>query len=119
MPECIDFCAHILRQLERYCRLVSRSGVIRVNVGAEIKKCEPQQAAMEAMIAQQKLPSQWQKGRGFIVRFFLSEVRPETQLQRGPLFSLRFWTLSFSRLTVYACFCASIVRCAAVCRSTI
>ena len=74
VPQCIDFAAHILRILEAQYQLVSRSGVIRVDLAAEFKHCAPGQSE-EDLVKLQKLPHQWQTtGAGFIVRFFFDEV---------------------------------------------
>lgn len=84
-PQCIDFCCHILSLLESHCQLVSRSPLIRLDVGAEFKACSRMSsvdgaavvaAAESSLIAIQQRPEQWQRsGAGFIVRFFLKKVR--------------------------------------------
>ena len=79
-PLLIDYSAHILRLCEAHCKLVSKSGVLRVDLGVEFQRCSAVNAAgrMESekqLLDRQKRPKEWQlTGAGFIVRFFLNEV---------------------------------------------
>ena len=78
-PLVIDYSAHILRLCEAHCELVSKSGVLRVDLGVEFMSCTVNAAGRmdteEELRDRQKQPSQWQlTGAGFIVRFFLNEV---------------------------------------------
>lgn len=68
-----DFGAHILTQLERGFKLVSENSILRIDLGADFKECEPH---MEAeLCAQQKRPQQWQTtGEGYIIRLFFDGV---------------------------------------------
>ena len=75
----IDFSIDILRECEEHCQLVSKSGVLRVDLGAEFIFCDPAQSEEELRAAvgkKHQLNQQWHcTGAGFIVRFFLNEVR--------------------------------------------
>lgn len=41
LPELIDYGNHILVHMEQYCRLVSSSGIVRVDLGVEVKEVVP------------------------------------------------------------------------------
>jgi hypothetical protein len=80
LPQCVDFAAHILRLLEDQGQLASRSGVLRVDIGAEFQHCAPGQTE-EQLIQQQKQPHQWQAtGAGFVVRCFFNELHIDLAL---------------------------------------
>lgn len=73
LPQIIDYSVHILRLCENHCQLVSKSGVLRVDLGIEFIECEAEQEAEK--LREQLIPELWQStGTGRIVRFFLNEV---------------------------------------------
>lgn len=86
LPEMIDYGAHILAHTEDHCKLVSSSGVLRVDLGVEIKPIASDGAAGDVdrmrAIEQQYVAKEkenigrgWQStGRGYIVRCFCNEV---------------------------------------------
>ncbi len=74
MPQIIDYSVHILRLCEEHCELVSKSGVLRVDLGIEFQSCKDDESEDE-VLQRQLRPEQWQRtGTGRIVRFFLNEV---------------------------------------------
>ena len=83
-PQRTDFAQHILQQCEGYCKLVSNSGILRVDLGEEYLHCDDaaelsnraERLVAEAQLrSEQPRPHLWNcTGHGFIVRFFLNEV---------------------------------------------
>ncbi len=84
LPFAVDFAAWILELCEKFCDLVSSSGLLRVDItSVECKYLEdvhndtPDKriAGEKKLRLQQKRPNEWNiTGRGFIVRFLLNEV---------------------------------------------
>lgn len=79
-----DFAQHILQLCETHCKLVSNSGILRVDLGEEYLHCDnaaelssraEHLAAESQLRSEQPRPCLWHcTGHGFIVRFFLNEV---------------------------------------------
>jgi hypothetical protein len=73
LPQIIDYSVHILRLCEQHCKLVSQSGVLRVDLGIEFMPCAAKKE--RAVIRHLPHPELWQRtGTGRLVRFFLNEV---------------------------------------------
>ena len=65
---------HILKECEHHCKLVSSSGILRVDLGAEFQKCKGGETEAQ-LRKKQRNPLLWHiTGAGFVVRFFLNEV---------------------------------------------
>jgi hypothetical protein len=80
LPQAIDFSVHILRLCEEHCKLVSSSGVLRVDLGIEFLHCRKHAddslaESEEHLRARQQHSELWHStGAGFLVRFFVNEV---------------------------------------------
>jgi hypothetical protein len=80
-PLLLEYSRRLLDVCEAHCRLVSRSGVLRVDVGTEFLACTAEKAGESRVASEERLPQrhfcpqQWfVTGHGFVVRFFCNEI---------------------------------------------
>jgi hypothetical protein len=72
LPQLQEFAMHLLRVCEAHCSLVSRSGMLRVDLGVETLHGVDE----DLLLRMQFRPQRWHKtGSGAIVRFFCNEVQ--------------------------------------------